>query len=252
MQSEIKMINFFWSSSPQIKEWLPRLQSHRGYWLGGLPENTLRSIQKAVELGYEMIEFDVRLTGDHRVVLFHNDGLDQKLISRASLGELKSKIEINTLEEVLEWLSFSGKKNVKYNIELKALSVFKYELEKEVVRLVQKFNLTKQIIVSCFNPLALARVRFFDSTIYRALLLTFEKHPKNKWYLKRILFNVFCKPHVLHLHHLDLHQLQLTRWSREVPIVLWTVNGNLNYLNDKVHGIISDEITPDIFNKRTF
>ena len=87
------MKNFFWTPSPQIKNWLPRLQSHRGYWLGGLPENTLRSIQKAVELNYEMIEFDVRLTGDYHVVLFHNDGLDQKLINRTSLAELKTKIE---------------------------------------------------------------------------------------------------------------------------------------------------------------
>ncbi len=245
------MTNLFWTPNSEIKQWLPRLQSHRGYWLGGLPENTLRSIQKAVELGYEMIEFDVRLTGDHHVVLFHNDGLDQKLISRTSLGELRSKTEINTLEEVLEWLAGVAKKNIKYNIELKAQTIFSYELEKEVVRLVQRFNLTKQVLISCFNPLALARVRFFDATIYRALLLTFEKHPKNKWYLKRILFNIFCKPHVLHLHHLDLQRLHLTHWSREIPIVLWTVNGNLKFLSDKIHGIISDEIIPEVFDKRS-
>ena len=146
--------------------------------------------------------------------------------------------------------SISGKKNVKYNIELKAQSIFSYELEKEVVRLVQKYQLTKQVLISCFNPLALARVRFFDSSIYRALLLTFEKHPKNKWYLKRILFNIFCKPHVLHLHHPDLRRLHLTHWSQEIPIVLWTVNGNLNHLSEKVHGIISDEIIPAVFNKQ--
>ncbi|UCD70266.1 MAG: glycerophosphodiester phosphodiesterase [Betaproteobacteria bacterium] len=54
----------------------PRILAHRG---GGLlaPENTLAALRYARNLGFEGVEFDVKLTADDVPVLFHDDTLDR-------------------------------------------------------------------------------------------------------------------------------------------------------------------------------
>lgn len=243
------MINFFWASSATIKSWLPKLQSHRGYCEDGLPENTLLSIQKAIEISYEMVEFDVRLTADGVVILFHDDYFNAQRILDIPYKELKKKIKVNTLDEVLSWLNSLTNKNIKFNIELKTDNIFSPLLEKKVVALIHKYQLIQQVLISSFNPLALMRIRFFDSKIFRALLLTFETHSKNKWYLRNRVLNLFCRPHVLNLNQADWPRFQSRNWNKNIPIVLWTYNDQLQDLDQRIHGIISDKITPDIFNR---
>lgn len=41
------------------------------------PENTLASFKRAAELGFNWIEFDVRLTKDEGLIIFHDDNLDR-------------------------------------------------------------------------------------------------------------------------------------------------------------------------------
>jgi glycerophosphoryl diester phosphodiesterase len=45
--------------------------AHRGAW-GAAPENTLAAFETAIALGADMIEFDVRRTGDGRLVVCHD------------------------------------------------------------------------------------------------------------------------------------------------------------------------------------
>lgn len=52
------------------------LIAHRG--ISALaPENTLASFQQAVEQKIDWIEFDVRLTKDHELIIFHDDTLER-------------------------------------------------------------------------------------------------------------------------------------------------------------------------------
>jgi len=53
---------------------LPPLVAHRGN-AAEFPENTLESLQSAVELGLRHVEFDVQLTADHVPVVFHDSDL---------------------------------------------------------------------------------------------------------------------------------------------------------------------------------
>jgi glycerophosphoryl diester phosphodiesterase len=46
------------------------LVAHRGV-ADGAPENTLPAFWKAIELGADAVEFDVRLTRDHEPVIYH-------------------------------------------------------------------------------------------------------------------------------------------------------------------------------------
>jgi glycerophosphoryl diester phosphodiesterase len=55
---------------------LPRIIGHRGA-AAHAPENTLASFRKAHALGVVWVEFDVRLTGDGRCIVLHDDTIDR-------------------------------------------------------------------------------------------------------------------------------------------------------------------------------
>ncbi|MCQ1569132.1 glycerophosphodiester phosphodiesterase family protein [Neorhizobium galegae] len=50
--------------------------AHRGVWQDA-PENSLLSIQRAIDAGYDVIEIDVRRTADGEFVLLHDDTLER-------------------------------------------------------------------------------------------------------------------------------------------------------------------------------
>jgi glycerophosphoryl diester phosphodiesterase len=85
---------------------------HRGA-AGLAPENTLASIQKAIDHGVDEVEFDLRVTKDHAVVLHHDpfitdsdDG--QHIIAQNAFAELrKHKPDLATFDTVLR--NFAGK-----------------------------------------------------------------------------------------------------------------------------------------------
>lgn len=87
--------------------------AHRGLH-GEVPENSLRAFEAAIKAGY-VIETDVRLTKDGRLVVFHDDDLkrmtgDPRKVIDCTLGEL-SALRLNgtdcipTFEEFLHTLS---------------------------------------------------------------------------------------------------------------------------------------------------
>src|SRR5687768_15817821 len=49
---------------------------HRGA-MGYEPENTLRSIKRAIDSGVDMIEFDVQLLKDGTLILMHDNTLER-------------------------------------------------------------------------------------------------------------------------------------------------------------------------------
>ncbi|MBK0402754.1 hypothetical protein I5M27_07135 [Adhaeribacter sp. BT258] len=89
----------------------PKIFGHRG--AAGLAfENTLASIQKAIDLGVDGIEIDVWQTTDGEIVVFHDAYLDRLtdesgFIAELSYGKLKNTklkngAEIPTLKAVLD------------------------------------------------------------------------------------------------------------------------------------------------------
>lgn len=129
---------------------------HRGA-KGLEPENTLRSFSKAIDFGVDMIEFDVRLTKDKKVVVIHDDKLDRTtngrgLVKEKSLKEIKKlyagkRERIPTLEETLDLVA----KRVKVNIELKGKKT-----AESVSKIIDKYLKNKKwplgyFFVSSFN-----------------------------------------------------------------------------------------------------
>lgn len=97
---------------------------HRGA-KGYVAENTIESIQKALDFGVDGIEIDVHLCASGELVVFHDFTLDRMTngtgeVSKLSLSELKklkvaNEFQIPTLEEVLNLID----KKYLLNIELK-------------------------------------------------------------------------------------------------------------------------------------
>lgn len=66
--------------------------AHRGVWQNA-PENSLLSIQRAIDAGYDVVEIDVRRTLDGEFVLLHDDTLER-------MAGLNSEPEHLTLKEL--------------------------------------------------------------------------------------------------------------------------------------------------------
>ena len=112
---------------------------HRGA-KGHVTENTLESIQKALDLGVDGVEIDVHLCASGELVVFHDFTVDRMTdgsgeISNFSLKELKklkvkSRFQIPTLSQVLLLVN----NRCLVNIELKGLNT-----AKEACRLIEFF-----------------------------------------------------------------------------------------------------------------
>jgi glycerophosphoryl diester phosphodiesterase len=82
----------------------PTVVAHRGAWGPGVRENSLAAFERAIELGADMIEFDVRRTRDGQLIIFH----DAKLAGRAVAELTRSDVAAETgslpplLDDVLE------------------------------------------------------------------------------------------------------------------------------------------------------
>lgn len=63
-------------TNPWLRAGRPLSVAHRGHSIA-YPENTLESYRKAIELGVEMIECDVNITRDGKLVMMHDTTLDR-------------------------------------------------------------------------------------------------------------------------------------------------------------------------------
>lgn len=86
----------------------PQVIAHRGYWkTEGSAQNSISSLQNTYKIGVYGSEFDVHITRDGVVVVFHDDYVDGIKIENANYADIKDKRlkngeAIPTLSEYLE------------------------------------------------------------------------------------------------------------------------------------------------------
>jgi glycerophosphoryl diester phosphodiesterase len=85
----------------------PCVIAHRGSHGEGVIENTMAAFERAVALGANMIELDVRRTADDELVIFHDGAVGTERIGSLTLPELRrrSAAEVPRLRDVLDWAS---------------------------------------------------------------------------------------------------------------------------------------------------
>lgn len=215
---------------------------HRGA-KGHLAENTLESIQKALELGVGGIEIDVHLCQTGELVVFHDFTLERMTdgsgdIAMKSLDELKSlkingEFQIPTLVEVLDLVD----KKCLLNIELKGkVTAF------ETCKSIQLYTETKgwkfeDFIVSSFNHDELKSIYNINKEIPLGVLT--DSNLKSAIDFAKTITAYAIHPHYLLLDKVKVQELQNLGYK----VITWTVNKSETIAHIKsygVDGIISD------------
>ncbi|MEM2897395.1 MAG: glycerophosphodiester phosphodiesterase family protein [Candidatus Bathyarchaeia archaeon] len=205
------------------------------------PENTLLSFKKALELGVNAVELDVRRTRDGKIVVIHDAEVNRTtngkgLVSELTLKEIKQLVtekneKIPTLEEALDFLD----KKVKILIELKENG-----LERDVLSLIDEKGLKSNIIIVSFLEEALKRVREIDDEVETGLIYVKHRDPiKSALRLKAdYLLPLYRFTHTANVQKAHENGLK---------VIVWTINEKeevLEYFKKGVDGIASDR--PDL------
>jgi glycerophosphoryl diester phosphodiesterase len=149
---------------------------HRGA-SGYAPENTLVSFQKAIELGVDAIEFDVRICKSGEAVVFHDATLNRitngkGLVKNKTIFELeKLKIgngqKIQSLEEALNFINGRVAVNIEIKEKLAMLPVIKILQEQT-----KQGNWRKeQFLISSFDYKLLVKFRMLCPFVRIGLLI---------------------------------------------------------------------------------
>ena len=125
---------------------------HRGA-AGHLPENTLPSFRKALELGADGFELDVRQTADGQFVVVHGSVVNGHAVQTSpysDIRELPDGYTVPLLKEVLT--EFASKAYL--DIEFKTPG-----FEEAAIALIQKHGNVAHTLVSTFHAQTLIKVR---------------------------------------------------------------------------------------------
>lgn len=202
--------------------------AHRGA-SGYVKENTLEAFQKAIDLGADMVEFDVRKTVDGKLIIIHNPDISGKKVFETSYQELleiaeKEGFHLPTLEETLQAL----KGRTKLDVEIKEAGY-----EKETVEMILKYFEKQDFILISFREKVVEYVKNNFSDVKAGLLLG-EKAPKNIFKLIRLRFREifpFFRIKKLRPDFVDVHwKLALIPFYIKIfkrmnlPVIVWPLD----------------------------
>jgi glycerophosphoinositol glycerophosphodiesterase len=162
---------------------------HRGCRILGIPENTSESFAFALERNVDGVEFDIQLTKDNKIVVFHDSNCNRMLKSISPMFSDSTRIDELTFEELtnrFEYICgknrkmesfdvildqiFKIKQNAKLMIEVKSDSGISI-IVNQLVEIFKKYTLYDKAVVGSFNPYVLYYIRKQDPKIVTLLLV---------------------------------------------------------------------------------
>ncbi len=219
----------------------PLLFAHRG--LSSIaPENTMAAFRLARELGIPGVELDVHLTSDGKLAVFHDHSTAR--IAGTALDLERSPMKELSLLDLGSWKgsNWKGERMMElnelfeefgasfyYDVELKSNIAMDYGLEAAVAACLRdafasKSGLTGRIVVSSFNPMALARFKYLSPAIPTAIIWSgdadvpaYLRHGEGRW---------IGKVDALKPDRAKVKRFSSFRWKRlgQYPVVPWTVD----------------------------
>ncbi|MCJ7614664.1 glycerophosphodiester phosphodiesterase [Candidatus Bathyarchaeota archaeon] len=207
------------------------------------PENTLRSFQRAIELGVDAVELDVRKTKDNELVVIHDADVNKTTdgtgsVNELTLDEIKRLVtekgeKVPTLAEVLDFVG----NRVKILIELKEVGY-----EEQVLGLIGQKGLMDNVIIVSFHEEVLRRVRELNAEVATGLIYVSHKNP--------IPSALDLKVNYLLSLYRFTHSINVKKaHEKGLKVIVWTINSKeevAEYMKKGVDGISSDR--PDILN----
>jgi len=207
------------------------------------PENTLSSFKRAIELGVDAVELDVRKTRDNEIVVIHNADVNKTTdgsgsVSDFTLEEIQKFViekgeHIPTLGEVLDFVG----KRVKVLVELKETGI-----EEKVLDVIREKGLTENVIIISFHEEALRKVRELNDKVATGLIYVRHKNPlQSALELKA----EYLLPLYRFTHSANVRKAH----EKGLKVIVWTINTPeeaAEYKKKGVDGIATDR--PDILN----
>lgn len=218
-----------------------------------ITENTIPSFQKAVDQGAEGLEFDVRLSKDGQIVVFHDTDLKRlssrsEKINKLSLTELHA-VELNKsgaqqenvyIPSLNDLLPFFNQVKV-INIEIKSDGLLKgHNILEPLIQFLDKHNIDDKCIVSSFNPLILMKLRITRPHTVIGFLYN-RKKIFHGWGNMIWMFRV--QPENLHIHY-SLLDHWIVKWARKkgMHINSYTINDKKVFNEANIDGVFTDNI----------
>lgn len=179
MYKLILVIISFYFMNTGIAQHNTKIIAHRGAWKEfNLPENSIASLQKAIELDCYGSEFDVRRTKDGVLVICHDPVYYGDTIERMNYADLNKK-KLSNGEDLPTLLDYFKKGNIagsntKFICEIKQ-AVTDKALDKiataEVMQMVKKLGIAKKLVFISFRFEILEWIKEID---HNAIVLYLE------------------------------------------------------------------------------
>jgi glycerophosphoryl diester phosphodiesterase len=160
---------------------------HRGAPMEA-PENTLLSFRRAIDIGVDWIEFDLRETRDGVLVVIHDDAVDRTTNGRGKVAGMTFKEleqldagdgqKVPSLQQVIEL----ARGRVNMDMEIKERGI-----EGAVVGAIKKNGIAKQCMVSSFISDSIKRAKELSPGVMTAALM--DKMPEDVEKCLDVLFD---------------------------------------------------------------
>ena len=237
-----------WKKTPQnfYPNSRPLIFGHRGSPTE-ITENTLASFEKAINQGVDSLEFDVRLTKDKKIVIFHDSDLNRLAEVNKKIQELtykqlqeiklKQNQRVPLLDDIIPF--FDQVKAV--NIEIKSDGIFKgHGIIKFLIQFLDKQNINDKCIISSFNPLILLRFK-----LQRPKTILGYLYNRNMIFhlWNNLIWMCRIRPENLHIHY-SLLDSWIVKWARSkgMKINSYTINDKKVLARAKIDGVFTDNI----------
>jgi glycerophosphoryl diester phosphodiesterase len=214
-------------------------------------ENTAIAMEKAVACGADMVEFDLRRTVDHKIILYHDPQI------RTPSGK-RIKVSSLTLDEIREISRHHGYAIATFeeilgkfgSLTAMDIEIKEEGFEGEVVRLLEEYPHGFDLIISSFKPEVLDRIRNMDNSLKTGLIIGPYRTDWMGLPTRLFLSRIISKSDYDSIHiHRSLVSPAICEKLRNagIPMYVWTVNDRdemKRLIDYGVDGIISDR--PDI------
>lgn len=214
---------------------------HRGA-MGHVTENTVESIQKAIDLNCDVIEIDVFKIKSGELMVFHDDQLDRLTNATGNIEDytynelqtvkVNGVYQIPTLEKIIEVIN----RKAVLNIELKGNNTAE-DTHQLIQLFINKGWTNTDFIISSFKWNELEKMRSLNNTIDIAVLT--EDEPADAIAFAKQINAVAINPYHKKLNILNASKIR----EANLKIYPWTVNDqeDINRMKElKVDGIITN------------
>lgn len=137
------------------------------------PENTLRSVRRALEMGADMVEVDAHASRDGHIVVIHDAKVDRTTNGKGYVKDLTLKElrkldvelgeKIPTLKEVVELIR--GKAQLVIEIKVPGI-------EEKVLHIIKEGGLRNGVLITSFHHPTVKHVKELDPNIKTGIIIS--------------------------------------------------------------------------------